>query len=308
MCNLLIGNAGFASQERGPRSAATAMVAGERMNDSIVNIGGDERAEGGDPGSQRRGGCSGEDRLAKRQREGTSCNSERGENVVHQQAHAFGTERLSSAVEHGDVQGDVQGEDTRLESTVWGRRLHEFLAQESVAALEAFERQLLVEAEAAGAGAAVGTALQGGASSGHYRGAEGGGKGLLRMHLPLQIAGSMRSAQVPSSRGAARNEGPGLAAADGSSDRRSEFRRRASKRKTRASGAKGHALRQGTSMDAAAPPEILFRIGWASSLQPMIPGTSLSFVIPCLLMSFLRPEQRCTQAFRTRLCRRLMVS
>ena len=119
MCNLLIGNAGFASQERGPRSAATAMVAGERMNDSIVNIGGDERAEGGDPGSQRRGGCSGEDRLAKRQREGTSCNSERGENVVHQQGHAFGTERLSSAVEHGDVQGDVQGEDTRLERTVW---------------------------------------------------------------------------------------------------------------------------------------------------------------------------------------------
>ena len=88
MRNLLTGDAGFASQEQRPRSAATAMVAGERMTDSVVDIGGDEsaeRAEDGQPGSQQGGGCSGGDRLAKRQRLGTSCNSERGENFAEKQ-------------------------------------------------------------------------------------------------------------------------------------------------------------------------------------------------------------------------------
>ena len=290
MRNLLTGNAGLASQEQGPRSDATAMVAGGLVSDSIVNIGSDEGGEDG--------------RLAKRQRVETPCNSERGANVVHQQGHTLGSERISPAVE----QGDVQIEDTRLargegnaeESAVWGRRLHEFLSQESVPALEVFEGQLLEEDVATEAASEAGPASQGRQSSDQYRGAEADGEGLPRMCLPLRIAGSMMSAQVPSSRGAARNEGPGSAAADGSGNRRGELRGRASKRKTRTSGARGHDLRQGDSRDGIAPPEIIFRIGWASSLRPMLPGTSVSFIMPCFLMTFFRREQQCRQAFRTR--------
>jgi len=281
MRNLLAGDAGLASQEQRPRSATTAMVAGGRVNDSVVNIGSDGGGEDGDLNGQRGGGCSGEGRLAKRQRVMTSCYSERGANVVHQQAQVLGTERISPAAGQGNVQGEetrpARGEGEAEESTVWGRRLHEFLPQENVAALEAFERQLLVETEAAEAGAGARVTSQGGASSDQYRDVEGGGEGMSRMCLPLRIVSNMMSAQAPSSRGAARNEGPGLAAA--------------SKRKTRVSGARGHNLRQGDSMDAAAAPEILFRIGWASSLRPMLSGNY--FVIACFLMSFFRPEKRC---------------
>ena len=67
----------------------------------------------------------------------------------------------------GEETRPARGEGEAEESTVWGRRLHEFLPQESVAALEAFERQLLVETEAAEAGAGARVTSQGGASSSH---------------------------------------------------------------------------------------------------------------------------------------------
>lgn len=72
------------TQEQGPRSDATAMVAGGLVSDSIVNIGSDEGGEDG--------------RLAKRQRVETPCNSERGANVVHQQGH---TQSLKAHLDEG---------------------------------------------------------------------------------------------------------------------------------------------------------------------------------------------------------------
>ena len=167
--------------------------------------------------------------------------------------------------------------------------MQEFVSQENVAALEAFERQLLVEASGAGAGAGTGRA-----SSDQHRGAEEGGEGQSRMRLPLRIVSSMMSAQVPSSRGATCNGGTDLAVADRSGDPRDEGRGCLSKRKTRASGARGYDLRQGDSRDVAAAPEILFQIGWASPLRPVLPGTTQSFsqpYSPCFLMSFFRRKQ-----------------
>jgi hypothetical protein len=279
---------GLAYQAPGPQSAARMMTAIGRMAVSIptADMGGDEGGGEADacmgPDGELDGGGIGGGRLAKRQKIGTCFNPESSAGRASESVKVSPAVKKSCSrgLEMRSTEGDGGGE----ESAVWGRRLHEFVSQEEVAVLEEFERHLFVEAageeagavvEAAGAGA--GAVGQGGAGSDQHGCAEGGGCESVKVAcLPLRIVSSMSSC----------SHAPG-AAADGRGGSKGAVRECASKRKTRTSGAQGRGLRQGERENVDATPEILFRIGWVSSLRPMVPG------LPFLLFLFLCPPPLC---------------
>jgi hypothetical protein len=266
MLRLLTGSA---YQAPGLRYAASG-----RMTASIstaTDVGGDEGGGEADagmgPDGEWDGGGIGGGRLAKRQKIGTCFNPESSA------GRASESVKVSPAVKKGGLRGlemmSTGGDGGGEQSAVWGRRLHEFVSQEEVAVLEAFERQLFVEAAGTGAGA-VG---QGGAGSDQHGCAEGRGCESVKLAcLSLRSVSSMTSCcHVPG------------AAADGRGGSQWAVRECASKRKTRTSVARGRGLRQGERGDVAGTPEIFFRIGWVSSLRPMMPG------LPFLLFLFLSP-------------------
>jgi hypothetical protein len=257
---------GTVYQAPGPRSATSGRMT---VSIPIADEGGDEGVGEADAGmghdGEWDGGGIGGGRLAKRQKIGTCFNPESFAGRVSE------TVKVSTAVKKGGLRGlemrSSGGDGGGEESAVWGRRLHEFVSQEEVAVLEAFERQLFVEAAGAGAGAVA----QGGAGLDQHGCAEGGGRESVELAcLSLRSLRSMTSCC----------HAPG-AAADGRGRGRGAVRECASKRKTRTSGARGRVLRQGERADVAATSEILFRIGWVSSLRPMMPGLpSLSVSLP----------------------------